>query len=92
MGHGDLLSGVFQQKVKQWITASFSFTIAYVRPSVHALIFGNLISGDYRNNVYCTVAIILRVWRTHHVVAQHSFDSYLWRVLRVFTESAALLT
>jgi len=72
MGHGEISSGVFQHKVKQWITTSFSFTIA--------------------NNVFCTVAIIVRIWGSHHAVAKASLNSYGWRVLRVFVESAALLT
>ncbi|KAF9650628.1 hypothetical protein BDM02DRAFT_3220464 [Thelephora ganbajun] len=44
------------------------------------------------NNIYCTVAIILRLWRSHHAVAHASSNSYVWRVLRVFIESASLLT
>ena len=51
-----------------------------------------LTSGDSRNNVYCTVAIIFRLWRSHRSVAGASVNSYVLRALRVFAESAALLT
>jgi hypothetical protein len=51
-----------------------------------------LTSGDSRNNVYCTVAIILRLWSSHRSVAGASVNSYVLRALRVFAESAALLT
>jgi len=44
------------------------------------------------NNVYCTAAIIFRLWRTHRSVARVGSDSYIWRALRVFVESASLLT
>jgi len=72
MGHAELSIGVFQEKVKRWITSSFACTIS--------------------NNVYCTLAIIFRLWKSHQSVAHATPNSYIWRVLRVFVESASLLT
>ena len=51
-----------------------------------------LTSGDSRNNLFCTVAIILRLWKSHRSVAGATVNSYVLRALRVFAESAALLT
>jgi len=45
------------------------------------------------NNLFCTCAIILRLWRSKRSVAPRAgMNSYIWRVLRVFVESASLLT
>lgn len=51
-----------------------------------------LTSGPRRNNIYCTVAIIIRLWRRHNSIAHASQDSQIWRALRIFVESASLLT
>jgi len=43
-------------------------------------------------NVYCTGLIIIRLWRGHRSVSAHVGKSRVIKVLRIFVESAALLT
>ena len=51
-----------------------------------------LISAVCRNNIYCSVAIIVRLRSRHSAIVEASQDSQIWRALRIFVESASLLT
>ena len=51
-----------------------------------------LIPTACRNNIYCSVAIIGRLWSRHSAIVEAGQNSQIWRTLRIFVESASLLT